>query len=83
MLCAVPGGLPLKVFDVIQNLLDSWLDSKIPRNSCLPNKESICHMICKVTTNNSIILKFTGNLVIYISWDSSDSEIPNKIHGDS
>ena len=29
--CVYSRGLPLKVFDnVIQNLLDSWLDCKIP-----------------------------------------------------
>ena len=62
------GGLPLKVFDnVIRNLLDSWLDSKIPdfipEISCSPSKESICHKISnirKVATNYNKKLKFTG-----------------------
>ena len=58
---------------MIQNLLDSWLDSKIPDfipDSCSPNKESVCHVISnirKVATNDSEILKFTGNLAICIS----------------
>ena len=60
---------------MIRNLLDSWLDSKIPDfilDSCLPNKESICHVISniqKVTINDSKILKFTdtGNLAVCVS----------------
>ena len=44
--------------------------------------------IRKVTTNDSKILRFTGNLVINfvyleIPTDSGDSKIPNKIYGDS
>ena len=68
------GGSPLKVCDnVIQNLLDSWLDSKIPDYILeipVHQTRKACHVISiirKVTTNDSEILKFTGNLAICIS----------------
>ena len=70
-------GLPLTDFDMIQNLLDSWLDSKIPNFILEIPVHQIritCHVISnirKVTTNiDSEILKLTGNLAICISWDS-------------
>ena len=67
-------GSPLKVFDnMIQNLLDSWLDSKIPDfilEIPVHQIKKTCHVISnirKVTTNYSKMLKFTDNLVICIS----------------
>ena len=33
--------------------------------------------------SDSKMLKFTGTVAICVSLDSGDSEIPNKIHGDS
>ena len=58
---------------------DSWRDS---RDSCLPNKEKIYHVISnirKLPNKNSKMLKFTDNLAICISWDSCNSKIPDKI----
>ena len=63
---------------------DSWCDS---RDSRLPNKKKyimwLVIRIWKLQNENSKIIKFMDNLVICISWDSCDSKVPDKIHGNS
>ena len=70
-------------FGILAWFQDSWRDCK---DSCLPYKEKIYHMISniwKLQRKNGKLLKFMGNLAICISWDSCDSKIPDKIREDS
>ena len=73
----------LESFGIMTWFQDSWRDS---RDSCLPNKEKIYHVISnirKLHGKNCKILRFTDDLAICISWHSYDSKIPDKIHKDS